>query len=221
MSTAASKGKVTESKPIDFVIGKIDGTYRRFMDSSATPLEATDIVTLESMGSNTAQGMTKEMVGDLYGKLFANGITKNYKTREIAIDSFAYQVAKMPFYDPNAPKSVSKGTVTNSPGKTAAASATPSEPAVKKAKSPDRFELLTPDNVAEVVKELAPQARELALIMTEIAEEKQSRSFSSTDLEAKLSIPDVAARLKTRQSPMRILQYYKAKLNAVGLIKVT
>ena len=68
---------------------------------------------------------------------------------------------------------------------------------------------------------LAPQARELVLIMTDLAKEKGATSFSGTDLNEKLKIPEVGARLRTKQDPLRILQYYKGKLISVGLVRVS
>ena len=132
----------------------------------------------------------------------------------MAIESLAYQVAKMPVFDPNAPKPepAAKGT---KPAKAADGEKKYAR------KTPDTFELLQPAELDKVMRGLAPQARELVLIMTDLAKEKGATSFSGTDLNEKLKIPEVGARLRTKQDPLRILQYYKGKLIAVGLIKVS
>ena len=126
----------------------------------------------------------------------------------------AYQVAKMAVFDPNAPKP-----------EPAAKGAKPVKAAdgEKKyaRKTPDTFELLQPANLDEVVRGLAPQARALVSIMADLAKELGSASFGGAALEARLKVPEVAALLRTKQDPMRILAYYKGKLVSVGLIRVS
>ena len=68
---------------------------------------------------------------------------------------------------------------------------------------------------------LAPQARALVSIMADLAKELGSASFGGAALEARLKVPEVAALLRTKQDPLRILQYYKGKLISVGLIRVS
>ena len=80
---------------------------------------------------------------------------------------------------------------------------------------------LQPKVTAEVVRGLAPQARALVSIMADLAKELGSASFGGAALEARLKVPEVAALLRTKQDPMRILAYYKGKLVSVGMIRVS
>ena len=54
-----------------------------------------------------------------------------------------------------------------------------------------------------------------------LAKQKNAATFSGTDLDSFLKIPEVGARLRTRQDPARILAYYKGKLIAAGLVRVS
>jgi hypothetical protein len=190
-----------------FVVAKINDKWVRFKDKDSVPC-GVDLVT-----EVIAAEMTVDDIGDLYSKI-AGVSPKKFKNKKVAIESLAYQVAKMAVFDPNAPKPepAAKGT---KPAK-----ATDGEKKYAR-KTPDTFELLQPAELDKVMRGLAPQARELVLIMTDLAKEKGATSFSGTDLNEKLKIPEVGARLRTKQDPLRILQYYRGKLIGVGLVRVT
>ena len=53
------------------------------------------------------------------------------------------------------------------------------------------------------------------------AKEKGSTKFSGLEIQQILGKPEMVARLKTRQDPMRILQYYQGKLMGSGLLRVS
>ena len=194
-----------------FLIAIVDGRYARF-DTTTNHEGLEGVVTQELLPN-----MTKEALGELYGKL-ASVSTKNFKTKEIAIESVAYQVAKMSIFDPNAPKPVPvvKGTKKTSGTTTAA---TGDKKYARKA--PDVFELINVPDAAAALKNLAPQAQEIVLAMTELVELKGSPSFTSEEIVAHLNKSEIAARLNTVQEPVRILKYYKGKLISAGLIKVS
>ena len=191
----------------EFILANVGGKFLKFKLASDLPKEVPsgDVITHE-----TVSELTKDQISEIYGKVAGVG-KKNFKDKKVAIESLVYQVAKMPTFDPNASplaEAVKAGTKAN-------------KPAGKAPKSPDTFELLQPQNTDEVLRGLAPQARELVLIMVDLAKEVGSTKFGGEKLEEKLKVPEVAARLRTRQDPMRILQYYKGKLIGSGLIRVS
>ena len=190
-----------------FVVAKTNDRWVRFKDKDSVPC-GVDLVT-----EVIAAEMTVDDIGDLYSKI-AGVSPKKFKNKKVAIESLAYQVAKMAIFDPNAPKP--------EPAAKGAKPAKAADGEKKYArKTPDTFELLQPAELDKVMRGLAPQARELVLIMTDLAKEKGATSFSGTDLNEKLKIPEVGARLRTKQDPLRILQYYKGKLISVGLVRVS
>lgn len=187
----------------DFVLANVDGKFLRFKSIDAVP-EGHETLTLD-----TLEKMTKDDIGRLYGTI-AGVNPKNFKDKKVAIESFVYQVTKMNIFDPSSPKATHAA---------ATSSSTTQDSRVKK--TAENFELLAPPDVDKALKSLAPQARELVLIMTELAKEKGSTKFAGTDLADKLKQPEVAARLKTKQDPARILQYYKGKLIGHGIIRTS
>ena len=190
-----------------FVVAKINDKWVRFKDKDSVPC-GVDLVT-----EVIAAEMTVDDIGDLYSKI-AGVSPKKFKNKKVAIESLAYQVAKMAVFDPNAPKP-----------EPAAKGAKPVKAAdgEKKyaRKTPDTFELLQPAELDKVMRGLAPQARELVLIMTDLAKEKGAVTFAGNDLNEFLKKPEVAARLRTKQDPLRILQYYKGALISKGLVRVS
>ena len=203
-----------EEKPatsMEFVVAKVGGKFLRFATREAVPSEGVDE---GPYTPDIVREMTKEAIGELYSAV-AGVSPKKFKDKRVAIESLAYQVAKMTVFDPSVPKP--------EPPPVKGGKATPSVNGEKKyaRKTPDTFELLQPAELDKVMRGLAPQARELVLIMTDLAKEKGATSFSGTDLNEKLKIPEVGARLRTKQDPLRILQYYKGKLISVGLIRVS
>ena len=207
MSKQVSAKEESPAAATAFVVAKINDKWVRFKDKDSVPC-GVDLVT-----EVIAAEMTVDDIGDLYSKI-AGVSPKKFKNKKVAIESLAYQVAKIAVFDPNAPKPepAAKGT---KPAKAADGEKKYAR------KTPDTFELLQPAELDKVMRGLAPQARELVLIMTDLAKEKGATSFSGTDLNEKLKIPEVGARLRTKQDPLRILQYYKGKLISVGLIRVS
>lgn len=190
-----------------FVAAKINDKWVRFKDKDSVPC-GVDLVT-----EVIAAEMTVDDIGDLYSKI-AGVSPKKFKNKKVAIESLAYQVAKMAIFDPNAPKPepVAKGA---KPVKAADGEKKYAR------KTPDTFELLQPAELDKVTRGLAPQARELVLIMTDLAKEKGAVTFAGNDLGEFLKKPEVAARLRTKQDPLRILQYYKGALISKGLVRVS
>ena len=207
-TTQEKKGAdAVATKAATFAVAKVDGKYVRFQDTEAAPKD-TLVLT-----NDVVSGMTMTEISELYSAV-AGVPSKKFKDKRVAIESLAYQVAKMAIFDPNAPKPAPAAKVTKS-----VKVAGGEEKSARK--TPDTFELLQPAELDKVMRELAPQARELVLIMTDLAKEKGATSFSGTDLNEKLKIPEVGARLRTKQDPLRILQYYRGKLIGVGLVRVT
>ena len=191
-----------------FVVAKINDKWVRFKDKDSVPC-GVDLVT-----EVIAAEMTVDDIGDLYSKI-AGVSPKKFKNKKVAIESLAYQVAKMTVFDPSVPKP--------EPPPVKGGKATPSVNGEKKyaRKTPDTFELLQPAELDKVMRGLAPQARELVLIMTDLAKEKGAVTFAGNDLGEFLKKPEVAARLRTKQDPLRILQYYKGALISKGLVRVS
>jgi hypothetical protein len=212
MSKETTQGKegagAAAAKATAFVVAKVDGKYVRLLNKESAPPD------VEVITEATVAEMTKDAIGELYSAI-AGVSPKKFKDKRVAVESLAYQVAKMSVFDPNAPKPepAAKGA------KPVKAAADGDKKYARK--TPDTFELLQPAELDKVMRGLAPQARELVLIMTDLAKEKGATSFSGTDLNEKLKIPEVGARLRTKQDPLRILQYYKGKLISVGLIRVS
>ena len=197
------EGKGGATQVDDFVVAKVGGKFVRFPTAVAVP-KGSEPIDLEAVSA-----MTRDAIGEMYGAI-AGVPKKNFKSKQVAVESVVYQVAKMAIFDPSA--------ATVAPG-VAGPGAEGKRGGRRKANG--TLELLQPANVDEVLRALAPQARELVLIMTDLAKEKGTTAFGISDLEAELKVPGVAARLRTKQDSLRILQYYKGKLIAVGLIKVS
>ena len=161
--------------------------------------------------------MPLEDLGKLYG-MIAGTTPKHFKSMDVAVESVAYQVHKLYVYDPNAPKVVPQQQVRGSSRKALFVDSGETK-TVRRA--PSTYELLTPPDVDKVLRSLAPQAREIVAIMAELVAETKSNTFSETALEERLKRADVVERLRTRQEPTRILQYYKGKLITVGMVKLS
>ncbi len=196
-----------------FVVAKMKGgKFLRFQKIEDLPKE--DDAVILAITNQTVSELTKDQIGEIYSQIVGTG-KKNFKDKRIAIESLVYQVAKMPIFDPNASPlaaAVLAGAKANKPAKSG-------EGKKYARKTPDTFELLQPPDVDKVLKALAPQARELVLIMADLAKEKGSTTFSGTDLNAKLETAESKERLRTRQPALRILQYYKGRLIGDGLIR--
>ena len=196
------------AKVADYVIAKVGEKYVRFADLASVP-EGAEPLTPEIVAE-----MTKDAIGELYSAI-AGVPSKKFKDKKIGLESLAYQVAKMRIFDPSAPAVAAK---VDKPAKVAKVAG---EKAARAAKVPSTLELQQPEKLDEVLRDLAPQARELVAIMADLAKEKGATSFSSADIAEYIKRPEVAARLRTKQDPQRILQYYKNELISAGFVRVS
>jgi hypothetical protein len=211
---AKEEKPATSVTSMEFVVAKVGGKFLRFATREAVPSEG---IEEGPYNLDVVNDMTVETVGELYSKI-AGVSPKKFKNKKVAVESLSYQVAKMPIFDPNAVKSPLAEAV-----KAGARANKPAADGDKKyaRKTPDTFELLQPAELDKVMRGLTPQARELVLIMTDLAKEKGAVSFAGNDLNEYLKKPEVAARLRTKQDPLRILQYYKGALISKGLVRVS
>ena len=196
------------AKVADYVIAKVGEKYVRFADLASVP-EGAEPLTPEIVAE-----MTKDAIGELYSAI-AGVPSKKFKDKKIGLESLAYQVAKMRIFDPSAPAVAAK---VDKPAKVAKVAG---EKAARAAKVPSTLELQQPEKLDEVLRDLAPQARELVAILADLAKEKGATSFSSADIAEYIKRPEVAARLRTKQDPQRILQYYKNELISAGFVRVS
>ena len=200
--------------PDSFVLAKVSGAFLKFASVDQVPAEGVELGPLdaESLGS-----LTLEQMGEVYGSV-AGVNPKKFKTKEVGIESILYQARKMPTFDPSRPRVAATAPAPKSKKDKAARSADVSGGKFAR-KEGEVFELVAPENSASVVAKLAPQAQELLLIIAELAKEKGSATVLGADLNAALSRPEVKDRLRTKQDPLRILQYYKGKLIGSGLLR--
>lgn len=199
------------AKVADYVIAKVGEKYVRFADLASVP-EGAEPLTPEIVAE-----MTKDAIGELYSAI-AGVPSKKFKDKKIGLESLAYQVAKMRIFDPSAPAVAAK---VDKPAKVAKVAKVAGEKAARAAKVPSTLELQQPEKLDEALRDLAPQARELVAIMADLAKEKGATSFSSADIAEYIKRPEVAARLRTKQDPQRILQYYKNELISAGFVRVS
>ena len=203
----------TAAQVEDFILASVGGKFLRFNTIEAVP-EGSDVITLARLTD-----MPIEKIGELYGAV-AGVNSKNFKNRVVAVDSFTYQVKKLPIHDPDAPVAAVQPTAAaGKVGKVGGARATPAERASKKAG--ETFELLSPPDVDKAMGGLAPQAKELIAVMVELSKEGGSVKLPRRILEDRLRTPDVVSRMRTRQDPTRIMQYYQKKLVDRGLLRVS
>lgn len=204
-------GEAQTEKVYDFIIGKINGLFVKFPNLEAVP-EGTEAI----VGENV-KAMSKDAIDSLYSDVARISMPKKFKSKIVALESLEYQVNKLPEYGAAASTAVRS---TDSPMAAAVLSGAKANkvPKVPK-KDSSTYELLSPPNVDEVLKSLAPQARELVAIFADLAKEKASTTFTGADVEAFFKRPEVAARLRTRQEPVRILTYYKGILISKGMIR--
>lgn len=205
-------------RKLEFIVGKVKGKFYRFSTITNVP---TDTV---ATTSETVTQMTTADVGILYGEI-AKVPTKKFKDKKVATESLVYQIAKLPFFDPDAAPSFLGAALAKSKSAqpTAASAATTGASTSKSGATPKTagaLELCQVPDLAAALTGLAPQAKELILIMAEIVKEKGSTKFSDDDVAAKLAIPEIAAKLHTKQEPIRIFKYYKGRLADAGFIKV-
>lgn len=195
------------------IFAKVDGRWKKFEDLAEVPVNKEDGPYHPKM----LEGMTKNHLGEIYGQI-AGVPAKNFKSKEVAIESVVYQANKLP--DFGEVKSPAREAFDKDAAARAVPKAAGSSNKTPAKKPSGNFELLSPPDVAEKLKALAPQARELVLMAAEFAAEKGSTKFGAIEFSDYISVPERAARLHTRQEPVRILTYYRSKLDDAGLLKM-
>lgn len=192
-----------------FNVVKLGDRFVRMPVAAGVP-EGAEVIDLTQI-----EGMELDKMGELYGELAKTSV-KKFKTKKVAIESINYQVGKLPIVDPAS----GKVTVNSPANDTKTNTAAPGEKKERAKKALANVELLTPPDAGEKLKKLAPQARELVMLMTEMATAKGSTSLTGDELSAALNTPEFVARLRTRQEPARIFSYYRPVLNKEGFIKL-
>lgn len=200
-ATQGSEEKIGNS----FVLVKLPGNKFVRYTGSEDPIPLGEVVTT----SSTIEEMTKEQLGELYGTLIGSN-PKNFKDKKIAIESVSYQIGKLQATE----------SLVLPPAAVAAQKSAKKDKATGVAKEKaTSFELLAPENLAEAMAKLPPQARAVISAMTDVVTEKGRSTFTGAELEERLKRAD--SPLTTRQEPMRIVSYYREKLTGAGLVKVS
>jgi hypothetical protein len=218
MSTALAESEIfAETKAASVYLARVAGKFVKLSSVELLDKVPEGKLEMSPLDLGKLDELTKEDLGLLYGGI-ASVPAKNFKDKKIAIESILYQVNKMPFTeDPSiivAPKRVDN----SAPGAPAEKKTEKTSKEKLARKAGESFQLLSPENSEELLKSLAPQARELVLILTELGAQHGSTKFSGPQITEKLSSPGIAERLKTKQDPLRIFQYYKSRLTSVGLL---
>lgn len=190
-----------------FILAEVDGKLK-LVDSVEGLVEGTAVTTPETLAD-----MDLPALGDLYGKLVGQP-AKTFKDKEIAVQSIVYQIAKK--------KAASSGAVAGAPavgGGTKTAAKGPAVPKAPRApKATAGLTLMVPKNKDAAFAKLPPQAKTVALILLAAAEQKGSLELTGPEVEALMSGNGVVKLLNTCQEPMRILAYYRGRLEEAGLI---
>jgi hypothetical protein len=189
----------------DFIISKINGGWARFqqvedLPEGATPIKKADI-----------EAMTLEQMGQTYSEIAGVG-PKKFSTQEIACASLLYQIHKLLVRNG---KTASLSTAKE----TRKSPQTPGTQAPRASRASGTLEILEPADLAAALSGLAPQAKELMAMLTEVATASRSMSFPASAMAELLAKPEAPARLKTKQPPARIWSYYKATLEDRGLLR--
>ena len=192
-----------EKENTDMKLVKLAGGQLLRIRASTPPPEGAEIITIDDSKSD-------EEIAALYREVVGTA-PKKFKTRELALASVVYQIAKLALFDPNSPiaKSVARKS---SSGKTK-----DKPPAEPKAPKVENLRLAQPEAAADLLGKMPPQARELVAIVTDLTA-KVGGPFTYAALVDFVKQDDVAPRLKTRQPPERILAYYKSRLMADGFL---
>lgn len=195
MSTSEATAKSPHGD--EMVIGRVGSAFVRYASKAAVPVD------VAAISEEVLTSMTKEELEDLYSSLAGVPI-KKFKTPKVALENVAYQISKMPVRD-------------------SMVLATQSQPAstVRKyeRKSPNKYILLVGPDTEKALRDMAPQARECVSIMGDFAKELGRLEFDEEELRERFEAS--RDRLSTKQSPWRILQYYRAKLISSNLMRVS
>lgn len=185
----------------------VEGRFVRLLEGIEIP-EGSEVYAFDDLESLT---LTK--LGEIYGDL-AGVTAKKFRSPKIAVESIAFQLKKKTPTNPWAPKVATKAA----------------EPAGEKGEKKDKpkkeptsatITLLAPEDLADQLKKLAPQAREIIGILSELALLGNTSTFTSETVSKAINEPKSVERLRTRQSPDRILAYYRSVLISSGIIKVS
>lgn len=189
-------------------VALVDGSYVRLLEGVEPP-EGSEVYKFDDLDSLE---LTK--LGEIYGAL-AGVSPKKFKSPKIAVESIAFQLKKRTPTNPWAPRPQTPASADGGTVKTKVK-------VEKKDKEPTKsvITLLAPDDLAEQLKKLAPQAREVVGILSELAASSGTPTFNSEMVSKALNLPESVARLRTRQSPDRIFAYYRSALIASGIITV-
>lgn len=184
----------------------VNGHYVRLLEGIEIP-EGEAVIQFDDLESLE---LTK--LGEIYGDL-AGVSAKKFRQHKIAVESIAFQLKKKTPTNPWAPVVAAKvAEVTGEKGE--------KKEKQKKESAPTTITLLAPDDLADQLKKLAPQAREIIGILIDLATTTESSTFNGETLSKAINTPESVSRLRTRQSPDRIFAYYRGALISSGIIRV-
>ena len=196
MTTAIGEQQGPDSP--DVLLAKIGKKFERFEKLGAVPADA-DVVTTQDLTE-----MSKDQLESFYADLV--GMTpKKFKDKKMVLSSITSQVEKMPFFDPSKIKE--------------AKPAKGDDKRRYERKAPNTYCLLPmPPDGEKTLSSLAPQAKECVRILADFALESGKSQWSEEELKKRFE--KEGDRLRTKQSPWRILQYYRSKLININLLRV-
>jgi hypothetical protein len=215
-ASAGAQSEADAPRTPDFRIMRHGDRWVRLAPAFKPPADA-EIVDIAAINA-----MDDEAIGKLYGEV-GKVSNKKFKHKGVAVESTVYQIMRMKIWDPDAPETEAtavlagdaKARAAKKERKASAAAA----PKVARGSS-KVYELLSPPDSAAVLGKLPPQARELVLMLTEVAAEAGSTKIAGAAVIARMSKEDAVSRLRTVQPAMRILGYYTKQLEEAGLLKV-
>jgi hypothetical protein len=196
-------GIVAVAEVPEFILGVVRGSYKKFAKLEEIPA-GTPLFCSEDM-----EDMDKEELEKVYAHIV--GVDpKKFPTKAMAIQSLIHQVEKMPtvkFVEESAEPPADdepKATVKKVVGR----------------KLAETYELLDfpPEKQAEIGK-LAPQARECVKLMALLAAKLGKTRFSEAELKPFMN--GNKEPFSSVQEPWRIFQYYRSKLEGVGVLAVS
>lgn len=189
-------------------VALVDGQYFRLAEGVEPP-EGAEVFLYDDLESLE---LTK--LGEIYGSL-AGVAPKKYRSAKIAVESIAFQLKKKTPTNPWAPKVITKSTEPLAGGEKGE-----KKEKAKKEPTATTVTLLAPEDLADQLKKLAPQARDIVGIITDLVSKINTDTITGDVLSQALNEPSAVARLRTRQSPDRIFAYYRSALIASGIIRV-
>lgn len=184
------------------VVGVVDDRFVRYPRLEVVPAGTKVFTSLDEISDE----MSIEDISNAYS-IVAGVNPKTFPTKEVAASSLWSQFEKLPIMDPD--KIVYAAASEEAPKKRAYV-----------VQSKKTYELLPGKNDGgKFVGSLAPQAKQVLLIIVEAAQRRGSGEFTEDEL--RKEIEDRKELLNTTQDSWRIFQYYRSKLRAGDLIKYT